>query len=446
MPTAGVTIFGILNVTRDSFSDGGRFLDPRAALDHALELVADGADVIDVGAASSHPEAEDVPVDEEMRRLEPVVADLVDRGIPVSVDSWQTPVQRFAIAAGASWLNDIRGFADHAFHPELAAAGVGLVVMHSIAQGPRATRQSTDAEDVYRGVIEFFDARVAELETAGVARGRIVLDPGMGLFLGAEPEPSILVLRRLDRLRERYGLPLLISVSRKSLVGRLAGGVARRDAASLAAELFAVERGATFIRTHEPRLLRDALTVLASLRNPGRVHSPEDVVREWFSNPARWWEKDPAFDGYLARSYGETVEAALRGELDGWAETPRGGLALVIVLDQFPRNIYRGTRRMFDGDRSALAACLRIIDRGDDKSLSDDERQFLYMPLMHSEDRAMQERSLAKFAELGTSFDYAKQHADIVIRFGRFPHRNAILGRESVPEEVDFLKQPGSSF
>lgn len=267
VPTAGVTIFGIVNVTRDSFSDGGRYLEPDAAIEHALALVADGADVIDLGAASSHPEAEAVAAEEEIRRLAPVIGELVQRGIPVSVDTWQGDVQRFAIAQGAAWLNDIRGFAHPDFHRELAASSVGLVVMHSVTGGPRATRDATDAEDVYRGIVAFFDARVAELESAGVARERLVLDPGMGLFLGADPAPSILVLRRLSDLRARYGLELFISVSRKSLVGRLAGRpVSRREAASLAAELFAVEQGAALIRTHEPRLLRDALAVQQALR------------------------------------------------------------------------------------------------------------------------------------------------------------------------------------
>jgi len=268
VPTAGVTIFGIVNVTRDSFSDGGRFLDPEDAISHALALVDDGADVIDLGAASSHPEAEAVTAEEEIRRLAPVIAELVGRGITVSVDSWQPDVQRFALAAGAAWLNDIRGFAEPSLHRELAASSAGLVAMHSVSGGSRATRETTDAEAVYRGVLSFFDARIAALETAGVARERLVLDPGMGLFLGADPEPSVLVLRRLGELRARYALPILISVSRKSLVGRLAGRtVAKRDAASLAAEIFAVEQGATFVRTHEPRLLRDALTVLDVLRN-----------------------------------------------------------------------------------------------------------------------------------------------------------------------------------
>jgi dihydropteroate synthase len=267
VPAAGVTIFGIVNVTRDSFSDGGRYLDPSAATDHALQLVEDGADVIDLGAASSHPEAEAVPAAEEIRRLEPVIVALHRRGVAISIDTWQPEVQRFALAAGCAWLNDIRGFAEPSLHPLLATSAARLVVMHSVARGPRATREATDAEEVLRGMLAFFDERVATLAAAGIARERLVLDPGMGLFLGADPAPSVLALRRVGELRARYDCEVLVSVSRKSFVGRLAGrDVPKRDAASLAAELFAVERGATFVRTHEPRLLRDALVVLEALR------------------------------------------------------------------------------------------------------------------------------------------------------------------------------------
>lgn len=274
VPTAGVTIFGILNVTEDSFSDGGRFLEPAAALEHALTLVEDGADVIDVGAASSHPEAKEVGADEEIRRLAPVLDALGRRRIAFSVDSWRGEVQRFALARGAAFLNDIRGFGDAAFYGELARAQAGLVLMHSLTGGPRATREAAGADDVLRAIYEFFDARVAALEAAGIARSRLVLDPGMGLFLGTDIEASATVLRRLGDLRGRYGCDVMVSVSRKSVVAGLARregssaiGVAEREAATLSAELFAVGRGATFIRTHEPRQLRDALTVWNALED-----------------------------------------------------------------------------------------------------------------------------------------------------------------------------------
>ena len=176
------------------------------------------------------------------------------------------------------------------------------------------------------------------------------------------------------------------------------------------------------------------------------THSPDDVLREWFSDPERWWKPDAAFDDYLRDTYGDDVEAAIQGKLDDWARSPRSALALVILLDQFARNIHRGTPRMYAGDAKAVAMSLAVIESGADASLSPDERQFLYMPLMHSEDGSIQQRSLEKFRELGQSVDYAERHAEIVLRFGRFPHRNAILGRNSTPEEIEFLKQPGSSF
>jgi uncharacterized protein (DUF924 family) len=172
-----------------------------------------------------------------------------------------------------------------------------------------------------------------------------------------------------------------------------------------------------------------------------RGHGPEDVLREWFRDPERWWKQDPAFDDHLRKNFGEDVEAAIRGELDPWARTPRGALALVILLDQFTRNIHRDTRRMYAGDAKAAAICLKLIERGGDASLSRDERQFLYMPLMHSEDRDLQRLSLEKFREIGQGLDYAEHHAGVVSRFGRFPHRNALLGRKSTPEEIEYLKQ-----
>jgi uncharacterized protein (DUF924 family) len=175
-------------------------------------------------------------------------------------------------------------------------------------------------------------------------------------------------------------------------------------------------------------------------------HSPDDVLREWFRDPERWWRRDAAFDAYLRAMYGDDVEAAIRGELDDWAKSPRGALALVLLLDQFTRNIYRGTARMYAGDGKAVVTSVAWIENGADAALSVDERQFLYMPLMHSEDRALQQRSLEKFSELGQGLDYAEHHAEIVMRFGRFPHRNAILGRESTPDEVEFLKRPDSAF
>lgn len=172
----------------------------------------------------------------------------------------------------------------------------------------------------------------------------------------------------------------------------------------------------------------------------------EDVLAFWFSDPARWWKKDPAFDQEIRARFENTHVAILRGEHDDWTRSPRSNLAYVIVLDQFSRNMFRDTGRMFEGDARARAATIAAVDRGDGEGLSTDERNFLYMPLMHSESIADQDRSVELFRALGSNEKYAEMHRDIVRRFGRFPHRNMLVGRTSSADEVEFLKQPGSSF
>lgn len=180
---------------------------------------------------------------------------------------------------------------------------------------------------------------------------------------------------------------------------------------------------------------------------PAPLPTAEDVLAFWFADPARWWKKDPAFDAEVSERFLALHEAIDRGEHADWLETPRGALAHVVVLDQFSRNMFRGTARSFASDARALAAARRGVDRGDDRALSDDERPFLYMPFMHSEDLADQDRSCALFAaSRPDQARFAVMHRDIIRRFGRFPHRNALLGRASTPEEEEFLKQPGSSF
>ncbi|HEY8039450.1 MAG TPA: DUF924 family protein [Polyangiaceae bacterium] len=173
----------------------------------------------------------------------------------------------------------------------------------------------------------------------------------------------------------------------------------------------------------------------------------EDVLSFWFSDPARWWRKDPAFDAELRDRFLALHGALERGEHEDWLETARGTLAYVVVLDQLSRNMFRGTARMFASDARARAAAGRAVDRGDDRALSEGERSFLYMPFMHSENLGDQDRGAGLFASAAPAeLRYAEQHRDIIRRFGRFPHRNALLGRESTAEEQEFLKQPGSSF
>ena len=260
-------IFGILNVTGDSFSDGGRFLDPAAAVAHARRLAADGADVVDIGAAASNVAAEPVSAAAEIGRLEPVIAALAGSGIAVSVDSFQPETQRYALARGVDFLNDIQGFPDPALYPALAAAACRLVVMHAVHGRGRAQQVELDAASVWDRIDTFFAARIAALEGAGVARSRLILDPGMGFFLSIRPEASLRALAGIGRLRARFGLPVLISVSRKSFLGAVTGRTqaAERGAATLAAELFAAAEGVDFIRTHEPAALCDGLAVMRAL-------------------------------------------------------------------------------------------------------------------------------------------------------------------------------------
>ena len=259
-------ILGILNITEDSFSDGGKFLAPEAAVAHAEKLMADGADAVDVGAASSHPDAKPVSPEIEIARLAAVLLALQAKDIPVSVDSFSSDVQRWALAQGVAYLNDIHGFPDAALYPELAKADCKLTVMHMVQERGVAVRTDVPPSAIFIRVTAFFDGRIAALTAAGIARERLILDPGMGQFVGTDPENSLILLRRLSELK-RYDLPLLVSVSRKGFLRKLTGQpIEKIGPASLAAELFAASQGADIIRTHDPAALRDGLKLLESLK------------------------------------------------------------------------------------------------------------------------------------------------------------------------------------
>jgi dihydropteroate synthase type 2 len=262
-------ILGILNITEDSFSDGGKYLSPDAALARARALALD-ADILDLGAASSNPDAKAVAPEIEIARLAPVVAALKKDGRAVSVDSFAPEVQRWAIEQDVAYLNDIQGFPDAALYPALARSGAKLIVMHSVQERGRATRVEIAPSEIFERVQRFFTERIAALTRAGIGRDRLILDPGMGFFLGANPEASFTVLRRLADLKDLFGLPILVSVSRKSFLRALTGrGPREAGPASLAAELFAIRQGADYVRTHDPAALKDALTVAKALDGPG---------------------------------------------------------------------------------------------------------------------------------------------------------------------------------
>jgi dihydropteroate synthase len=261
-----VRIFGIVNATADSFSDGAKYLDTDAAIAHAMKQLDNGADAIDLGAAASNPDAVHVPPQEEIRRLTPIVAALKARNAEISIDSFAPETQRWALTQNVDWLNDIQGFPDPALYAEIARSKARLVVMHNVAPRGQAQRIDTDPATIFDRLFAFFDDRLGALERAGIPRARVVIDPGMGFFLGTDPEVSLTVLRRLKELKARYGLPMLISVSRKSFIRKLANvDVAGSGAATLAGELFAAAQGADILRTHDVAALKHALAVWAAL-------------------------------------------------------------------------------------------------------------------------------------------------------------------------------------
>jgi dihydropteroate synthase type 2 len=258
-------ILGIVNITNDSFSDGGKYLSAEAATAHARAL-AMNADILDLGAASSNPDAVAVAPDVEIARLAPVVAALKRDGASISIDSFAPEVQRWALAQGVDYLNDIQGFPDAALYPLLAVSRAKLIVMHSVQERGKATRIDVPPAEIVSRIEHFFEHRIAVLTDAGVARERLVLDPGMGFFLGSDPQTSCTVLRAIGALKGKFGLPVLVSVSRKSFLRKITGRrPGEAGAASLAAELFAAFQGVDYIRTHDPAALKDGLAAWLAL-------------------------------------------------------------------------------------------------------------------------------------------------------------------------------------
>lgn len=264
---AMVTVFGILNLTEDSFFDESRRLDPAGAVTAAIEMLRVGSDVVDVGPAASHPDARPVSPADEIRRIAPLLDALSDQMHRVSIDSFQPETQRYALKRGVGYLNDIQGFPDPALYPDIAEADCRLVVMHSAQRDGIATRTGhLRPEDALDEIVRFFEARVSALRRSGVAADRLILDPGMGFFLSPAPETSLHVLSNLQKLKSALGLPLLVSVSRKSFLGATVGlPVKDLGPASLAAELHAIGNGADYVRTHAPGDLRSAITFSETL-------------------------------------------------------------------------------------------------------------------------------------------------------------------------------------
>ncbi|WP_260294998.1 dihydropteroate synthase [Sedimenticola hydrogenitrophicus] len=251
-------VMGILNITPDSFSDGGDFISRDAALERARAMVAEGADILDIGGESTRPGARAVSAQEELDRVIPVIqAIAAELAVPVSVDTNKAAVMREAVAAGAGMINDVMALQDEGALAAAAAVNVPVCLMHM--QGlPRTMQQNPQYQDVVAEVMAFLQARVEACQAAGIRRSRLLLDPGFGF--GKTLRHNLLLLRHLDRFNELQ-LPLLVGISRKSMIGAVLGDapVDQRLSGGLACAVMAVERGAAIIRTHDVKATADAL-------------------------------------------------------------------------------------------------------------------------------------------------------------------------------------------
>lgn len=251
-------IMGIVNVTPDSFSDGGRHDTVDAAVRHAHALIAAGADIVDIGGESTRPGAASVGVDEELLRVIPVITALRGCGAVVSVDTRKPQVMRAAIAAGAHMVNDVEALQAQGALAVIAQSDVAVCLMH-MPGNPQTMQVMTSYDDVVTTVVEFLQVRVAAVLDAGIGQGRIVLDPGFGF--GKNLTQNLQLLKHLQRIVELH-YPVLVGMSRKSMLGLMTGrDVDNRLAAGLAAHLYAVHKGAHIVRVHDVAACRDTLTV-----------------------------------------------------------------------------------------------------------------------------------------------------------------------------------------
>lgn len=255
---------GIVNVTPDSFSDGGKWVSTPAAINHAKQLVEEGADILDIGGESTRPGAEPVNLDEELQRVLPVLEGLKGVNVPVSVDTYKHEVMRAAISAGASMINDVNALLAPGAMESVAASDTAVCLMHKQGE-PKTMQQNPQYEDVLTEVADFLKARVAAAEAAGVARERICIDPGIGF--GKNLEHNLALLKNISRLKS-IGVPVLIGVSRKSLLGKILGlEVYDRVQVSVVAAILAVSQGAAIVRVHDVKATKDALAVYRAVNS-----------------------------------------------------------------------------------------------------------------------------------------------------------------------------------
>ena len=258
-PSFRPLVMGVLNVTPDSFSDGGRFASLDAAITQAEQMIDAGVDIIDIGGESTRPGAPPVPIDEELRRVMPVIYALRDAGKPLSIDTRRPEVMREAIEAGADMINDINGFRAEGSLSLLRESDCALCIMHMQGE-PQTMQHDPHYDDVFAEVSGFLSGRMEAATAAGIRPQRLCIDPGFGF--GKTLEHNLTLLSRLGELQQLVGLPLLAGLSRKSMIGTLTGKPpAERAAGSVAAALFAVQQGARIVRVHDVTETVDAMRV-----------------------------------------------------------------------------------------------------------------------------------------------------------------------------------------
>lgn len=255
-------IMGVVNVTPDSFSDGGKYFSAHAAIDHAHQLIEEGADILDIGGQSTRPGAEPVSVDEELRRVLPIIDALTDRQVPISVDTMKPEVMTAVIQAGAAMVNDVNALRADAAIEACANSNVGVCLMH-MQGSPRTMQLEPTYADVVAEVKAFLLDRAQACERVGIAANRIVIDPGFGF--GKNREHNLTLLRHLQ-VFAKTGYAVLAGLSRKSVLGKITGQeVVSRLPASVAAALLAVQNGAQIVRVHDVRATKDALAILRAV-------------------------------------------------------------------------------------------------------------------------------------------------------------------------------------
>ncbi|HVY96009.1 MAG TPA: dihydropteroate synthase [Solirubrobacterales bacterium] len=257
------TIMGVVNVTPDSFSDGGLYLDPEAAIAHGRALVEQGAAILDVGGESTRPGAEPVTAEEELRRVAPVIEGLAGAGVPISVDTSKAVVAAAALECGATIVNDVTALrADPEMAPLCAQRGANVVLMHMLGE-PRTMQANPVYDDVVTEVRDFLAARLEAAVAAGIGAERVWLDPGIGF--GKTEVHNLELLRRLGELRQ-LGRPLLVGTSRKSFIGKVDGSPAgERLGGTIASSVWAAAEGADVLRVHDVAAVREALAVTAAV-------------------------------------------------------------------------------------------------------------------------------------------------------------------------------------